>query len=845
MNIQILGYYGERNFGDDMFEYIFRKIFSKHKVHIANPNNLSNLQNNIDILICGGGDIIQDYFMKKIAMLKKNWEKTHGKKLPTYAISIGLSYPDQLIKDNVHYLDIFDYFIVRNKHDCELLKKRYGEKYVKYLPDITFLIPPLLKYVPNRKNKIGFFLARTICNNQQVYNKFISEISNIVANLSTVYDIDLVSCDRGITSNNNDSIINDNILSIIKHKNCDKKINIISGIGSEAICKLFYEYEFTICMRFHSVVFSYITNTPFIAIPITKKVTYFLDDNMLNNNIVDINNLSMIYNKIHTMYKLQNNIQLEYEQTDYTDAIMNKFVRDDAPFYIDDKEINSFETNLRKKLNEIIIKYKQQKSCGFCISSTIKCNDTQNCKTIDDLCIKFLGQNYKKTKKLTNLIISTISNILTGNYKSDYNWGMEKQLYTLNISESTKWILNHFYCNKSKNAKSKIMDGYGVNMKYIESFLPDNVHRAGWKYVVGDLYDSFHSDNSNIILDTCIDATFHWNFDALVYDEKIPYKKRWIGIIHHTPNEEYTKYNTTALLENNIFIESLNNCICLIVLSNFLKNWFDEKFKLLNLNVKVVCLYHPTEFTKLVFNYDNFVNNDKKMVVQIGGWLRNAYGIYALQINSKKLNITKGVLRGKMMENYFKNDDFDLENIIKDKIDSCRSILSSPSNASIQSEQEKHISHNYNIPCCSAPCCHVSNDMIGISNKYIKGMVDNVNMNYTSVNEINRLSNDEYDMLLTNNIVFLNLIEASACNTLIECIVRNTPILINKLPAVIEMLGDEYPFYYDSLAEAGQMATDLQLIKKANEYLIKMDKTKLKIEYFLSEFNKNVLSLCK
>ena len=52
------------------------------------------------------------------------------------------------------------------------------------------------------------------------------------------------------------------------------------------------------------------------------------------------------------------------------------------------------------------------------------------------------------------------------------------------------------------------------------------------------------------------------------------------------------------------------------------------------------------------------------MIVQIGGWMRNPYAIYELQINKKMLNISKGYLKGKNMENYFKPVEFDIEKII-------------------------------------------------------------------------------------------------------------------------------------------------------------------------------------
>ena len=88
-----------------------------------------------------------------------------------------------------------------------------------------------------------------------------------------------------------------------------------------------------------------------------------------------------------------------------------------------------------------------------------------------------------------------------------------------------------------------------------------------------------------------------------------------------------------------------------------------------------------------------------------------------------------------------------------------------------------------------------------------------------------------YDILLSNNIVFIHLIDASANNTIIECIIRNTPIIVNRLDAVVEYLGVDYPLYYNNLNELDNIITFVN-IEKAYYYLVSMDKTDLTYTYF-------------
>jgi hypothetical protein len=81
------------------------------------------------------------------------------------------------------------------------------------------------------------------------------------------------------------------------------------------------------------------------------------------------------------------------------------------------------------------------------------------------------------------------------------------------------------------------------------------------------------------------------------------------------------------------------------------------------------------------------------------------------------------------------------------------------------------------------------------------------------------LDNDQYDELLSKNLVFLHLYDSSANNALIECIARATPVLINPLPAVVEYLGPDYPFYFQALEEAACKAEDEKVVLAAHQYL--------------------------
>jgi hypothetical protein len=107
---------------------------------------------------------------------------------------------------------------------------------------------------------------------------------------------------------------------------------------------------------------------------------------------------------------------------------------------------------------------------------------------------------------------------------------------------------------------------------------------------------------------------------------------------------------------------------------------------------------------------------------------------------------------------------------------------------------------------------------------------------------VNYLENNEYDQLLTESAVFLDLIDSSANNAVLECIARGTPLLVNRLAAVEEYVGKEYPLFYRSLEEASQKLADVPLLKHASTYLLSNPiREQLTYDHFVDSFVKSTV----
>lgn len=111
---------------------------------------------------------------------------------------------------------------------------------------------------------------------------------------------------------------------------------------------------------------------------------------------------------------------------------------------------------------------------------------------------------------------------------------------------------------------------------------------------------------------------------------------------------------------------------------------------------------------------------------------------------------------------------------------------------------------------------------------------NNLEININDV-EMKMVNDNEYDEYLSKNICFIDLYDASCNNSIIECIIRNTPIIVNKLEPVIEYLGEYYPLYYNNLEEASRLINDNDKLYEGYKYLCENQylKNRLMKDYFM------------
>ena len=244
------------------------------------------------------------------------------------------------------------------------------------------------------------------------------------------------------------------------------------------------------------------------------------------------------------------------------------------------------------------------------------------------------------------------------------------------------------------------------------------------------------------------------------YENGVLHDRPWVGIMHHPPK-------IPNWYIQNLRIEDLNR-------SNHWKQSLPNLRLLITLapNLAVWCrqqwphipvevLRHPTGIPLLKWSPERFKRNPHKKLVQVGWFLRNTFGIYQAEVDW----LQKARVRTRTW----------------------------------QMDTAHEVCENV----------YTSNNL----GRTVSG----------SVEIIEKLDDIHYDILLSENVVFVEFINSVANNTVVECIARNTPIVVNRLRGPEYYLGIDYPLFYDHFSEIPKVLTEERVLA-AHQYLRRLNK---------------------
>jgi len=825
LNVLVLGYYDRQNMGDECYKHAFMHLFGLGtniptlNVQFKCTDDIEVLPEGTDIVICGGGDIINNYFMTKVQQLLLGFT---GR---VYAVSVGIPY-----KSAATYFHMFDHVFVRSQGDYDNAIEVVGERNVTLIGDISIgfmkQVASLSKNTRSHKN-IGVSLAQPAFFNNPYKSQLLSDICSSLEQLNNELNGNVVFHLLPFnvfeeSESECDLFVNDEFKTLLSAAGMKVETHNINN-PLALMRKIRTDIDAMVCMRYHSVMFSLITNTPFTALYTTKKVDKLLTD----------------INAIDQSCKMECNLldkPISFDTTLFKNNVLRVGLQQNA--------LPNATSYIQKKSGELItvpqrMFVDKQLKVPVKIHSLLSFSDVL--EQASSMLPSYLGLSsdeydvvlrQKGPLPLNNRrpidVARFICYIVTRRTHHATLWGLFQ-----NLSKPDFCLydaLDYIW----KDLQSKDTDNHIVYFNELPGIYKDNrplldvnnvfnrefadVHRSGWNYVICGLSgldaSQYLRGSGDMMLDTYVDRTFHWGFNTLSTLHVVPYNKPWIGFIHHTFDTSHSSYNCDTLFNNEYFVTSLQNCVGLIALSRDLGLKLKNRLHTLGLDVPVHNISHPMEFVDKLFTPAAYFANPNKSIVQIGAWLRNPYPFYQLKTTKAR----KLALKGSEMDLYFPPADY-LTKIASTLLDT-QDITQTDFVATPTMFCRDHICRDNSF------------------NRFCLGVYDMLKEQYESVTICEKLTNEEYDTLLSENIVFLNLVDCSAVNTVMECIVRNTVLVVNRLPALEEVLGANYPGFYNTLDEASAICESDERINRIYYYLSNLDKSRFTLDAFMNSMYK-------
>lgn len=297
--IAAFGYYNRNNTGDDCFKYVLSCICKKWcpgtTITFINPDEHEELDNDISLVVIGGGDIVSTYFTDRI----RDCVLRRGVYTKAVMLSVGTPYPSAIKPLSLNFVQ---YTITRNIRDTSLLADATNAP-CDYFPDMVHLLPHFISN-PTDDHKIeqlksraegrllvAFCLTRTIFHPDYSadYFNMLYKLARVILRLTVFDRVHAVLIPFGVhkqSDKENDVKFNKQLavmmhgngvrhFSVIQPDTCNYDFNNPEKYISY-IDQTLSHMDFAVCARFHAHVFCMNRDVPFVSLGTTRKVRELL-----------------------------------------------------------------------------------------------------------------------------------------------------------------------------------------------------------------------------------------------------------------------------------------------------------------------------------------------------------------------------------------------------------------------------------------------------------------------------------------------------------------------------------------------------------------------------------------
>jgi polysaccharide pyruvyl transferase WcaK-like protein len=271
MKISVVGWYGIGNIGDEAFKPAIERIFDGHELEFVRPPRRPR---DPDLVVLGGGAVVSPFYLTCLPERKRR-----------YALGVDLAYESEIeLLANGGFSGV----MFRNRTDAARFAHRLAVPTYS-IPDLAFMIRPSGRPTLERFHPDGDSAGKkvAVCATDYVnpaidrpveefgesaYSFAVSlaqELDQLTEQGWTVY---LLCCSTGGYGDDRRMALQ--LKSFMEHP----PVTILDSMEPQEMVDFIAEMDLSICMRFHSHIFSTIAGTPFVSIEFTRKVKVYLEE---------------------------------------------------------------------------------------------------------------------------------------------------------------------------------------------------------------------------------------------------------------------------------------------------------------------------------------------------------------------------------------------------------------------------------------------------------------------------------------------------------------------------------------------------------------------------------------
>jgi len=269
--INVLGWYGRNNCGDEAFKDAFEVLFRGEELSFT----VEKIEEEASRLILGGGDVVKPYYLDVIPNDK-----------PIELIGVGLGYESEI--ELLASKKVTRAFF-RNKEDVKLAQEK-GINAV-LCPDLAFLLPkpdglttPVPRSRPEKK-KLAVLLSDNVnptleFKRESYYAEYFkSEMAESLDYLNEWYEIYFLPLSHELYSF--DCKMHMDVANRMR-KPIQQNIYTVPKTPRETI-EFIAQMDLVVTAKFHGIIFSVLAGVPYVSVGLTRKTELFCYENELQD----------------------------------------------------------------------------------------------------------------------------------------------------------------------------------------------------------------------------------------------------------------------------------------------------------------------------------------------------------------------------------------------------------------------------------------------------------------------------------------------------------------------------------------------------------------------------------